>query len=65
VTLIIPKTFVEKWYTTDVVGFEYNMALPNGDKLFLLLEKDFVCMDDNRENQEDNYPNPLIEKIKN
>ncbi|HEA28431.1 MAG TPA: hypothetical protein ENH91_00295 [Leeuwenhoekiella sp.] len=63
ITLYLPKQFIEKWQNTDRVGFEHTMLLKNGKSLFLLLEKDFVCMDDTREDQADNYPNPLAEKL--
>ncbi len=39
---------------TDEVGFENEQG-----KLFLLVEKDFTCLDNVSEDQSDNYPNPL------
>jgi hypothetical protein len=36
--------------------------MENGKELFLLLEKDFVCLDETIEDQSDNYPNPLMDK---
>jgi hypothetical protein len=50
----MPITMVKIWDSTDRVGFEYQ------DKdLFLLVEKDFKCLDNVAEDQSDNYPNPL------
>ncbi|MFT5833421.1 MAG: hypothetical protein ACI97N_001048, partial [Cognaticolwellia sp.] len=40
------------------VGFKYEMPLENGEILSLLLEKDFVCLDERGEDESDNYPNP-------
>ena len=45
--------------TTDKVGFEGKQ----GD-LVLLVEKDFTCLDNAEEDQSDNYPNPLAEKLR-
>ena len=39
-------------------GFQHKQALSNGKELFLLVEKDFVCLDNTFEDQSDNYPNP-------
>jgi hypothetical protein len=54
ITLFMPLEAVNEWNETDRVGFEANN---NG--LFLLVEKDFKCLDNVAEDQSDNYPNPL------
>lgn len=41
-----------------MVGFNNKMPLDNGEHLFLLVEKDFVCLDNTFEDQSDNFPNP-------
>ncbi|WP_031429049.1 DUF7009 family protein [Flavimarina sp. Hel_I_48] len=64
ITLYLPDTYATQWLDSEQVGFEHNMPLENGKELLLLLEKDFVCMDDNREDQSDNYPNPMAEKLR-
>ncbi len=64
VILYLPKRFIEEWKHTDRVGFERQIPLKNGKTLLALLEKDFVCMDDNREDQSDNYPNPMTDKLR-
>ncbi len=46
------------WDTSNEVGFSDIMDLPNGKQLSLLVEKDFVCLDNTTEDQSDNYPNP-------
>jgi hypothetical protein len=58
ISIYVPETMVTEWTSTDVVGFENNMETGNGQHLFLLIEKDFVCLDHSREDQSDNYPNP-------
>jgi len=49
---------VTNWDTNSVVGFEYTMQVDENKTLHLLIEKDFVCMDERLEDQADNYPNP-------
>lgn len=61
VTLLMPATWAEEWLATERVGYENNMQLPNGKELYLLVEKDFVCLDNTTEDQSDNYPNPMAE----
>jgi hypothetical protein len=56
ISLFVPKTMIDRLANTDEVGFE-NAQL----KLFLLVEKDFTCLDDVAEDQSDHYPNPLAE----
>ncbi|UII81166.1 hypothetical protein [Flagellimonas sp. CMM7] len=58
VTLFLPKKEADKWMDETRVGYENNMTLKNGKTLYLLLEKDFICLDETIEDQSDNYPNP-------
>jgi len=58
ITMWVPEKIKEEWVNTDVVGFQNKMDIGNGEQLFLLLEKDFVCIDNTFEDQSDNYPNP-------
>ncbi|MGN6569558.1 MAG: DUF7009 family protein [Flavipsychrobacter sp.] len=61
VTMYVPEKLAKEWVGTDMVGFNANMPLPNGEQLFLLLEKDFKCVDAAvNEDQSDNYDNPLM-----
>ncbi len=59
ITLYIPEKMAKDWVATDAIGFETNMPLDNGETLYLLLEKDFKCLDNTNEDQRDNYENPL------
>lgn len=52
-TVFIPLSFVKDWPKNDVVGFESEN---NG--LHILVEKDFKCLEDTREDQTDNFENP-------
>jgi hypothetical protein len=57
VTLFMSEKMVDELANTDKVGFENNYK-----ELYLLVEKDFTCLDNVAEDQSDNYPNPLAEK---
>lgn len=54
ITLYIPDAMADEWVNTERVGFENNDG-----NLYLLIEKDFKCLDNVAEDQSDNYPNPL------
>ncbi len=58
ITMFIPVEFAQKWFDEERVGFENESEVAPGVSLKLLLEKDFVCLDDSEEDQSDNYPNP-------
>ena len=58
ITVYAPAFMIAELADTDKVGFENNSS-----DLHLLIEKDFTCLDNLTEDQSDNYPNPLIEKI--
>ncbi len=65
ICLLIPEEQANKWTQTNVVGLQNEQEIGNEKKLFLLLEKDFKCLDETSEDQSDNYPNPLAEKHQN
>ena len=58
ITVLVPTDIASEWVSNDIVGFDHHMDLPNGDKLYLLVEKDFKCLDNTHENQDDNYEHP-------
>ena len=58
ITLLVPENISQNWTTTDLVGFENKFDIGNDKKLFLLVEKDFVCLDNTFEDQSDMFPNP-------
>jgi hypothetical protein len=55
ITLFMPAAMAHEWVATEKVGFEYT-----DNHLYLLVEKDFQCLDNVAEDQSDNYPNPLM-----
>ena len=56
--IFIPEKIAKEWTTTDIIGVDTKMNIGEGKELFLLVEKDFVCLDHTFEDQSDNYPNP-------
>ncbi|HET9745944.1 MAG TPA: hypothetical protein VFP97_09535 [Chitinophagaceae bacterium] len=58
ICIFVPENISEEWTTTDAVSFESKMEIGDEKELFLLIEKDFVCIDHSLEDQSDNYPNP-------
>lgn len=58
IALYLPFTDAKPWPENEVVGFENEMELPSGEKLHLLLEKDFTCLESRGEDESDQYPNP-------
>ncbi len=58
ITLFLNEEERQGWAKSSQVGFQHRMQLGDGTELALLLEKDFVCMDETVEDQSDNYPNP-------
>lgn len=60
IALSVPERLADEWTGTERVGFDNK----DEDGLFLLVEKDFKCLDNVTEDQSDNYENPLAAKDK-
>ena len=58
ITLFISAAEARSWPDSERVGFENTLQIAPDKTLFLLLEKDFICMDKTVEDQSDNYPHP-------
>src|SRR4051812_3809481 len=56
-TIIVPGPITREWTTTEKVGYDNNMDIGKEKKLFLLIEKDFKCID-STEDQSDNFDHP-------
>lgn len=54
IIVFMPYGWADEWVETGRVGFEQKGAL------YLLVEKDFQCIDNVAEDQSDNYPNPSL-----
>jgi len=60
ITLEIPDTKGKSWYANDIITFDNVLKTSKENDLYLLLEKDFTCLDNTIEDQSDNYPNPQL-----
>jgi hypothetical protein len=58
IIMYMPINMALEWTSTDRVGYENNTG-----PMYLLIEKDFKCLDNVAEDQSDNYPNPLTLKM--
>ncbi len=59
ITVFVPNSITHEWTNTDIIGYDHNMDIGNGNQLFLLIEKDFKCIDGPAyEDQSDNYEHP-------
>jgi len=58
ITVYFPQEDTKDWATNAIVGFDTIYKTKKGKELIILVEKDFVCMDETIEDQSDNYPNP-------
>jgi len=54
IIVFMPHAWSDELVNTGRVGFGNNSS-----GLYLLIEKDFQCLDNVAEDQSDNYPNPL------
>jgi hypothetical protein len=58
ITMYVPQPLISEWDTNSLVGIDAHMPVSNDSSLYLLLEKDFQCIDQTTEDQSDNYINP-------
>ncbi len=58
ITVLVPSHLLSNWITNDVIGFEASMPTGETRSLYILVEKDFKCLDNTTEDQSDNYDNP-------
>jgi hypothetical protein len=63
ITIFIPENKADEWAKSNIIGLNGEMDIGDGKKLFLLVEKDFKCLDETSEDQSDNYDNPLAQKM--
>ena len=59
VCVYISKGTIDEWINTDRVGIEADLDTGKNKTISILIEKDFACLDDNEEDNEGAYPNPL------
>jgi hypothetical protein len=59
ITVSMPTSMAQQWVGTEKVGYDARVDTPGGDGLYILIEKDFKCLDETIEDQSDNFDNPL------
>ena len=58
-TVRVPEGTVLAWATSEQVSIEGDQALDGGDRLTILVEKDFACLAPREgEDESDMYPHP-------
>ncbi len=60
ITVRLPETNVLAWAATDQVSIEEEQLLTDGERLKILVEKDFACLAPREgEDESDMYPHPM------
>jgi hypothetical protein len=62
VSVYLPEKICNEFTSTQQIGCEGEMEISGNKILYILVEKDFKCLDNTFEDQSDNYPNPLAEQ---
>ena len=58
ISVIMPLALINGWQSNEIVGFDSYMTISGKEKLYILIEKDFQCLESTEEDQSDNYENP-------
>jgi hypothetical protein len=58
ITVFVPEILIKDWPVNDVVGFNATRQVSDAESLYILVEKDFKCIDEATGDQQDNYENP-------
>lgn len=53
IIIYMPRQMIDELYSTERIGFQAEF-----EALAILIEKDFVCIDNTEEDQSDNYEHP-------
>ena len=60
IIVLIPGRFAGEWHKNNVIGIDGTQNTGNNESLYILIEKDFQCLDETTEDQSDNYINPNL-----
>jgi hypothetical protein len=64
VRIQLPRAEATQWACSDRVSISGEQPLESGQRLSLLIEKDFQCLHGGEERDPDAYPNPLEEPVR-
>lgn len=56
----LPKLHLNQWAGSDDVGVYADVALGDGQRLSVAIEKDFACLDMSDAENEDTFPKPNL-----
>lgn len=59
ITILVPSSLAHNWTANEMVGFDVEQPIGDGEMLSIVVEKDFVCIDrPDDPDRENAYPNP-------
>ena len=58
IVVSIPDSFALDWPNNNIIGLDGDQPISETETLYILVEKDFKCIDNSTEDQSDNYENP-------
>ena len=58
ITIVIPASFSSVWNANEIVSIDSRQDIGNNETLYILVEKDFQCLDKTTEDQTDYFINP-------
>lgn len=62
ISIEVPETLAKEWASTEMVGFDAEQSIGEGEMLSILVEKDFECLDrPDDPDRADAFPNPSSE----
>ena len=62
IVIAVPELLARNWTTSEMVGFDTEQSIGNGETLSILVEKDFACLDrPDDPDLADAFPNPNLE----
>lgn len=56
--VLIPASFSSTWNANEIVSIDAQQDIGNNETLYILVEKDFKCLDKTSEDQTDYFINP-------
>ena len=57
-TVYIPENLIDHWPFNNVISLDNRLSDGTYPDLYILVEKDFKCIDNSSEDQSDNYDHP-------
>ena len=58
ILVLAPLSFAKDWPSNEIISLGAQVTLTGSSQLYLLIEKDYACLDHTDEDQADQYENP-------